>query len=213
MKALIVGGGTSPSVTLLKKQYQDADIVIAADSGANHLIAAGLLPQIVIGDMDSISVDTLKNLQEHQSVEMIRHQVMKDETDMDLCMRTAVLRGATEIVLLAATGSRWDHSLGNMMLMVHFIQAGIQVSMMNDHNLAYSTMKSISVGQYADRYLSLIAITPEVRNLRISGVAYPLNGHHLQLGSALCLSNQITSESAEISFDSGILMVFLSEDA
>ena len=104
MLALIVLGGDAPGRALLESCMRDADLVIAADSGLAAFDAAGLEPDLLVGDMDSVPADVLEKyagrIPEH------RLNCIKDDTDGVDALDMAIARGAEKITLLGALGGR-----------------------------------------------------------------------------------------------------------
>lgn len=109
MKALIVLGGDAPGVGLLKACAAEADFSIAADRGLEAFDAAGMEPDMLIGDMDSVSPQVLARYESRLSAD--RLNCIKDDTDGEYALNLALEKGATEITLLGALGGRLDHAL------------------------------------------------------------------------------------------------------
>lgn len=116
MKVLIVLGGDAPGVELLKACADEADFSIAADRGLEAFDAAGLEPDMLVGDMDSVSQNVLARYESRLSED--RLNCIKNDTDCEYALNLAISRGATEIVLLGALGGRLDHALANLMMVV-----------------------------------------------------------------------------------------------
>jgi thiamine pyrophosphokinase len=112
---LIVSGGDAPAPDFLKGRAEKAGKVIAADRGAEYCLAAGIRPDLVVGDMDSVSPSVLRELSEAGTT-LKRHAPEKDETDTRLALDEALAMGGRSIEILAGTGSRIDHSLANIHL-------------------------------------------------------------------------------------------------
>ena len=104
------------------------DILIAADGGVRHLQKLGLTPNVLIGDLDSLSPAEEANL-ENAGTEIIRHPTDKDETDLELALLHALKLGADEILLFAALGERWDMTFANILLLAdpRFARVNVRV--------------------------------------------------------------------------------------
>ena len=122
MKALIVLGGDAPGVGLLKACAAEADFSIAADRGLEAFDAAGMEPDMLIGDMDSVSPQVLARYESRLSAD--RLNCIKDDTDGEYALNLALEKGATEITLLGALGGRLDHALANLMMVVRAARRG-----------------------------------------------------------------------------------------
>ena len=114
MKMIIMAGGTLLHPNAFKSMVSRADRVVCADGGAGHLAAMGILPHVVIGDLDSITPAHQSDL-EAANVAFLRHPVDKDYTDTELAAQWAMDNGATEITFLGTTGTRLDHTLANIL--------------------------------------------------------------------------------------------------
>ena len=106
MRAVIFVNGTILDYTQLARWLRPDDYLIAADGGARHCAALGILPAVLVGDLDSITPELLAEY-EQAGVAIERHPPRKDETDLELAVRRAVADGATEILLLGALGDGW----------------------------------------------------------------------------------------------------------
>lgn len=109
MQALLVAGGEAPSRSRLAARFEVFGLVCAADSGLDTLRAWGLRPDIIVGDMDSISDPRL--LDEYPGATILRAPRDKDDTDTELGLKALAERGAERIVLAGGGGGRLDHLL------------------------------------------------------------------------------------------------------
>lgn len=182
-----------------------ATLIIAADGGARHLLALGLLPDLAIGDFDSLEPQALEQM-EAAGVEIVRRSPHKDETDLELALLAAIERGATQVAVLAALGGRPDQHLANLQLLAHpaLIQAdvrlwhrGWEVFVIRDH--AHIT------GTPGDT-VSLLPMSDEVHGIVTDGLYYSLQHETLRLGPARGVSNVLVSDTAQVSVKSGLLL-------
>lgn len=210
MKAVVVGSGDPVGPELLKERCVDADIIIAADGGGLYLYEAGIVPDVLIGDFDSILSDVLDFFRSQKKVAICSFSREKDFTDMELAVEMAVSRGADEVCILSATGTRLDHSAGNILLLYSLLQKGIRGWVEDANNRVYLTQGRMELKRLDNWKVSLIAISPEVNGVTTSGLQYPLMNDTLVLGSCRGVSNEFASDTAVISVEKGLLMVILS---
>jgi len=210
MKAVVVGSGDPVGPELLKERCLDADIIIAADGGGLYLYEAGIVPDVLIGDFDSIPSDVLDFFCSQKKVAICSFSREKDFTDMELAVEMAVSRGADEVCILSATGTRLDHSAGNILLLYSLLQKGIRGWVEDANNRVYLTQGRMELKRLDNWKVSLIAISPEVNGVTTSGLQYPLMNDTLVLGSCRGVSNEFASDTAVISVEKGLLMVILS---
>lgn len=211
MKALIVTGGLAPSRELLDQVIgQGVDLIIAADSGADVLLKEGIPFDLALGDFDSLRPELLKDMKKDR--EVITYKVNKDFTDTEAALQEAVTRGAKEVVILGGTGTRLDHLLANVGLLLQGLKMGIKVSLLDDHNEAFLTDGPCSIEPRTGWYVSFLPLEGNVSNFTLTGVKYPLKAHELTLGSTLTVSNEFTDEIARIDFKEGVVLVLISRD-
>ncbi|QGU95247.1 thiamine diphosphokinase [Clostridium bovifaecis] len=211
MKAVIVSGGTPPSYELIKQELQDSSCLICADSGANCLYKYNISPDIIVGDLDSIHEDAL-NCFRNKNTNILKYPREKDCTDTEIALDKAIELGANEIVLLGSTGSRIDHLLGNIGMLLKCLKLDVSATIKDEHNSIRVINKPIKVKGNIGNTFSLISYYEDVENLSISGAKYPLNNHYLEVGSALGISNEFLEKEVNITFTKGVLMVIFSKD-
>ena len=210
MKAVVVGSGSLTDLDLLKERCLGADLIVAADGGARYLYDAGIVPHILIGDFDSVPREILSFYKELKCVNITGFPKKKDFTDMELALDIAAEKGANEITILAATGSRLDHSAANILLLYGLLKKNIAGCIEDAHNKVYLTEHAIQIKKQENWKVSLLSISSEVSNVTTSGLMYPLHDFNLELGSSRGISNEFTEDTAVIGFEKGLLMVVLS---
>jgi thiamine pyrophosphokinase len=211
MKIVILSGGNPPSIGLLKEELMESSILICADSGANFLFQYDIIPDYLIGDFDSINPEALKYFYSSKS-SVEKYPVEKDDTDTQLALLKAVELNASTIVFLGCTGSRLDHTFGNLGLLLQCINLGIKASIRDDKNTIWLSDKPLEIIGKANEYFSLLAYGSDIDNLTIHGAKYNLNNYSLRLGSSLTISNMFIENKVSIMFNSGILMITKSFD-
>lgn len=205
MKALIVLGGDAPGAALLRRCAEAADVTIAADKGLAAFDAAGVKPDLLIGDMDSVPKAVLGKYENDVSVR--RLNCIKDDTDGFDALEVAVDRGATEITFLGALGGRLDHAMVNVMLLIRAAQRGVYAELLDER------VRIIRVNGRAELHgakgdtVSLIPMG-EARNVSISGFFYPLSCYTLKNDTSLGISNVVTEDEAVVECAGGDLILF-----
>ena len=238
---IIVSGGDIQSdfaLYFLKKNIEKAGRenirLIAADRGLEFFLDYLILPDVVIGDFDSLSEDG-KNFLEMQSedipyggmlewklqkgegkvVEVVRLRPEKDDSDTQSAMNYAIQNGAKEIVILGVTGNRVDHLMANFGLLILAQKQGAEVALADRYNY----MKLISSGtilkksEQFGKYVSFFPLGGDVTGLTLEGFKYPLDKYHLTTAdSGLTVSNEISEEYAKVTYESGTLLMIMSQD-
>ena len=215
IRAVIVADGEIDSEALRVSLVPDADemvLAIGADGGARHLEAAGRQPDLVCGDADSLSEDDLQRLRDRgTAVEL--YPADKDESDTELCVRAALERGATRIVIFGALGgSRVEHGVANQLLLAAPLLDGVDMTILH----AGTSIRRIGtvegpgaaeiVGAATD-FVSLLPLDDPVTGISTDGLRYPLGLEPLALGSTRGLSNELLGSHATVTSTGGRLLV------
>lgn len=188
--------------------------VIAADSGMEFLRRNEIVPQVIIGDFDSVSKETLEWFQKKKGIVWHRLNPQKDDTDTEFALRLAISMGAECITVLGGTGSRLDHVLGNIELLGIGLELGVEIELLDANNRIRMTDHGMVLKKEEQfgKYVSLIPYTAQVEHLYLAGFKYPLADYCLKGFCSIGVSNEITEEQAEITFENGILIVIESRD-
>lgn len=209
MKCVIVAGGTEPKEELFKNQINDAELLIAADRGAEVFYKYNINPNLMMGDFDSIDLDVLNTF---EKIDTIRFMPEKDYTDSCLALNKAIELGASEIALLGFTGTRLDHCFGNIGLLKLALENKIDCKIIDNNNEIFAINKSTTIFGECGTYFSLLAFSDDVRNLCIKRAKYELFNYDLKMGDGRTISNEFLDEPVELTFDSGTMLVFYSKD-
>lgn len=183
-----------------------ADLVIAADGGARHLIGHQRLPDLAVGDFDSLEPELLAEL-EAGGVELDRHPVHKDETDLELAIIRAVERGADQITVLGALGGRPDQHFANLQLLLHPALRPICVRLLHRGWEIWATYDVAQIQGRPNDTVSLLPMTAIVEGVRTEGLHYPLRDEQLYLGPARGVSNVLIGTEATVHIRAGVLLV------
>ncbi len=214
-RALIVADGDLPAVAgldadLLRSADANNVLVIAADGGLHKAGALGLVPDLVVGDGDSLAPGELDDLSRH-GIEVQLHPRSKDASDTELAVREAVRRGAADVTLIGALGGvRFDHALANVLLLAApDIEAGLAIvdGPTTIRVVGRRGPERLDVDGAVGDILSLLPLSEVVTGVGATGCAYPLDGATLRLGSTLGLSNELLSSRAVVAVEGGRLAV------
>lgn len=214
MTAYIFTGGEIAvgSMDGLGLHMSEADLIIAADSGYNNASRLGVRPGLLLGDLDSIDRGALAP-DELEHIEKIIVPAIKDDTDTQLAVDTALERGADEIIIIGGLGGRLDHTLSTVFLLEYIKDKGARGVITDGRNRVriMESGEELTIKR-GYKYLSLVGLTDTCEGVSISGVFYPLKDAVLERKYAFAVSNEITADAAEISLSKGILLVIESRD-
>ena len=179
------------------------DSVIAADAGYAHLEGIGVVPDLAIGDFDSLG-------RVPQDVPVLRHPVEKDESDMELAMEHAAGQGFDELFVYGSLGRRLDHTIANLQLFAAYSERGFSVTAIDEgfalrlltgpgsFDIPATGLGTVSVFSAADEALGVVE----------TGMQYSLDGQTLTNRTSLGLSNELLGQPARVSLERGTLYIF-----
>ena len=201
--ALVVAGGPSPDGI---QGLPAADLVIAADRGAEHALALGLQVNVVVGDLDSIDPDTLLELEE-SGTRIEPHPVDKDDTDLELALATALASGATSVTIVGSASGRLDHALGILLAGASERWAGLCIDLRIDAARAWIVRDHLEIEGEANDVVSLLAVGGPATGVTSTGLRWRLAEATMSPGVAVGLSNLMTGTTATITLTGGTLLV------
>jgi thiamine pyrophosphokinase len=207
-KIIIVSGGVLDDPIFFHKKIKEMEdvMIICCDGGARHFQNSAIKPDVIIGDMDSIDRDQLADFTARQ-VKIIEHPENKDFSDTELALDHALNLKPQEIFIWCALGGRIDHTLANVFLLSKAYDKGIKTSLVDEYCESFVLDKKISFINEKGKTVSLLALSPEVTGITLSGFLYPLENGTLKMGESRGLSNVINEARAVISAANGKLLV------
>lgn len=212
MKIVIVSGGNPPSYELISEELKDSSSLICADSGGECLYRYNIVPNFLMGDFDSISREALEFFLKQEKCIIDTYPQDKDFTDTELVLNKAVQLGANEIVFLGCTGTRIDHLMGNIGMLLRCLKLNIKAYIKDNNNIIEIADKPIRIKKEKGTIFSLQAYCDKVKDLNIRGAKFELEHYDLTLGDPRTISNEFLNKDVDIDFKSGILLIFYSKD-
>lgn len=220
MRAIIVADGdvrrgTAVSRALNLPPASPSALVVAADGGALKAANLGLQPSIVVGDGDSLAAERAEELRS-EGVEVIVHPAQKDESDTELAVREAIDRGAETIIIVGAFGGdRLEHGLANLLLLTLPELADRDVALVDGAStvrvIGGTGPGSLTISGDVGDHVSLLALSERVDGVTTAGLRYPLTDETLLQGPTRGLSNELSTERAEVVTRKGRLAVIHSQ--
>jgi thiamine pyrophosphokinase len=211
MRIVIFANGTIDDPQTEAERWIEPDaVIVSADGGTLHARDAGLIPDHVIGDLDSLAPNVRQRLAD-KGTHFHEHPPAKDETDLELALLWAAEQSsAGEIVVLGALGGRPDQELANLLLLALPALQGHDVRMVGgdwEIRLIRSD-ETLTVRGQPGETVSLIPLGGDARGVTTSGLRYPLEDEVLHFGPARGVSNVLESEDATVRVDEGWLWCF-----
>ncbi|MEE8391328.1 MAG: thiamine diphosphokinase [Anaerolineae bacterium] len=211
MRTIIFANGEFPDPTSVQDLLRPGDLVIAADGGTQHALAAGVTPDVVIGDLDSLSPEEQTRVRATGS-QIIRFSPRKDETDLELALQYAAREGATEIIILAALGGRLDQTVANLLLLAMPELSGIDVRVVEGAQTAFLIQDQALIEGRPGDTLSLIPLGGDAVGVTTEGLEWPLRQDTLRFGLARGVSNMLTAEQARVRVRQGLLLCVVTQN-
>jgi thiamine pyrophosphokinase len=209
LKVVIFANGEFSPPDTLSDILDDADLIIAADGGTRHLSKLGHMPDVIVGDLDSLQGEQRDRLQA-AGVEMKIFPAEKDKSDLELAIMHAKEVGASQVTMLAALGRRWDHSMANLLMAAQTEFAEMDIVFLHGVERLFFIRKKVDVRAEIGTRLSLIPLGADAIAVRTQGLAYTLDGENLYFGSSRGISNLFTEEKASIELEAGLLLCVIS---
>jgi len=209
-RIIIFANGDLPNLEKARALLHDDDFIIAADGGTRHALALGRNPNIIIGDMDSFSVERLTF-----NAEIIQLPQDKNETDLELAIQHALTLKPEQVTILAALGGRLDQTLGNIALISNVepfdkLRAGsLTFNVVLDDGIeqVFFCHDHVEIRGMAGDLVSLIPWQGEVTGVVTTDLKWPLQDETLYPNKTRGISNEMLKDAAQVKIKSGLLLV------
>ena len=209
---VIAGGSLDPGLQKILKNKKPGMITLGVDRGISVFIKAGLEADYYLGDLDSIDPKEIPLIPKDR---LQRFPAEKNASDLELALALCLELGIKQVEVFGATGTRWDHSFSNFLMLKHFFDLGLQVILVNEKNRAMvlapvQRIRKDQVKKY--RYLSILPISMEGILVSERGVKYPLDEERLLFGQTRGVSNESIGKDIEIEVLEGVALLIMSND-
>ncbi len=206
-KIVIIGNGTINDIIFHKKLLENVDLIICADGGANNAKQMDIIPDYIIGDLDSTSSDVLEFFKHHKT--KITKDNDQDKTDMELAISLAESFNPNEILILGAIGYRIDHTLANI-LCLNKIKSSIKTQIIDDRNIIELVDNSKDIIGEKDEIISIIPLT-DILGLSYKGMKWLISNKNIKFGW-FGISNKLIKKKVHISLKKGKLLIIRVRD-
>ena len=200
-RCVIVGGADISGYEYIKSQIRDDDFFIYCDGGLKHMEKLDRKPGLIVGDFDS-------HEDPHMDIETITLSCEKDDTDTYFAVKEAIKRGYEDFLLIGVVGNRFDHTMGNISILLYLDSRGKKGMIIDD----YSVMQIVSDEPvYIDdsySYFSLLNISGTAKGIDITGAKYPLENGEITPEYQYGISNEVLpGKAAGVSVKEGRLLL------
>lgn len=206
-RIIIIGNGSLWDPEYERSLIRPDDLIYCADGGSRHAFELGIVPDLVIGDADSLD-ELPRGWLLANGVRFQAHPAEKDATDLELAFQMAVAAGAGSVLLLAATGTRIDHSLGNVSLLAAAKMAGVSAEIVaGRQHILYLQNEALTIRGEPGDTLSLLPWGANAEGVTAQGVHWPLREATLVFGENRGISNRLVGQEAFVAVQNGALLV------
>jgi len=211
---IICGGVIEEDFALTTIREEQPECIIAVDRGLEFLDQHKIVPDVIVGDFDSVSEKILSRYIGEKTISIYQHDSKKESSDTELAIEAAIELNHKELLILGATGKRLDHFWGNIQSLKIPLDAGVKGMILDSQNRIRLLNKDFVLKKEDSfgRYFSLFPLGETVENVTIEGAKYPLKGESLTPWSSRFISNEIAEEELKIIFEHGIIILMETKD-
>ncbi len=208
-KISIVAGGRSDKQFI--PEIIQSNYVIGVDRGALWLLKHGIVPEIAIGDFDSVTQREKRYIHDRAKT-YIEYAPEKDATDLELAIEEAIRLHPKEVRMYGALGKRFDHALAAAHLLLKLVSHNIQGQIVDNFSKIHIVRRQLRLQRHDSfRYISILPVKGAA-TITLRGFTYEVTQRAFVVGSTLGISNEIASSSATIKVHEGYVLVIQSRD-
>lgn len=207
MRCIVLANGEYGDLSLYQAVFKGSDLILCADGGANYAYQFGVVPDCIIGDLDSIN-HSVREYYTSLQVPFRKYPCRKDFTDTQLALSMAEEMGAQEIVLLGTQGKRLDHSLSNLYCGLEYVKRGIKIIHYGPECTVYLVCNQMSLQGRPGDLVSVLPLGGGAAGVCLKNFQYPLENVVLECDNPYAISNVLLEDSAQIQVEKGVVAVF-----
>jgi len=202
-KCIILANGKPPKksvVTFFRKKGFEK--LICADGGANSALKMNLVPDVIVGDLDSISEEVLKEFKSSSKIIRLKRQ---NDTDVEKCLKYAIKDNFDEALLVGVTGNRLDHTFCNLGIVLKFFPS-IKLSLIAENSFLKPYKGNVKLKTHPGETISLYGFDKKTK-ITSSGLKYSLKQTALPFGDKESTSNVAIGKEVALIIKNGIVFV------
>lgn len=200
-RCVIISNANINNYSRIKQYLKETDFFIFCDGGLKHREKLEVEPNLIVGDFDSHPKPNLP-------VETIVLPCEKDDTDTVYAVKEAINRGYSDFLLIGVIGERFDHSLGNISILVMLESLSITAKIVDDYSEIELITKNPVYIEESFSYFSLLNITGKANGINIRNAKYPLENGTINCDYQYGISNEVLpNKTAEVWVEDGSLLL------
>ena len=205
-RIIIFANGNLLNLEKARALIRPEDFILCADGGTRHALALGLTPNVIIGDLDSVT-DRERQKMKEANVEIVEFPRDKNETDLELAINHALSINPEDILILAALGGRMDQTLANIALLSSLQLATSNIRLADGVEEIFFCRDQAQVEGRSGDIVSLIPWQGKVTGVFTENLRWHLHHETLYPDKTRGISNEMTAEIATVSITSGLLLI------
>ncbi len=202
MFALIILNTLLPPKSKYQYFLEQADLILCADGGGNRALEAGIEPDFIIGDLDSVTMQTKEQLPKERFI----HKPSQFDTDLEKTLQFALGKQVTTITVIGLMGDRLDHQICNLNILEKFSDR-LSITTIDDFGSGFFVNDTFSFSGEIGQQVSIFAFR-KAEGIIVRGLKYPLENGTMEWAVNDGLSNEIVSNPVEIKVQKGTLFVY-----
>lgn len=194
-------GGEAPGRDHVASFLDKSSYCVAADSGLHLARSYGVVPDMVVGDMDSLQ--NAKFLDSFDPKQIVRYAHEKDDTDTEIALKVLREHEIDRIVLIGGGGGRLDHLVAILSLFDRALRPDIWVA---NESYVVSVDANVEITDQLGSRISFFPVGPGPWVMVSEGLEWPLAGTSWKRGD-IGISNRITKTEMKVTLESGRLVM------
>lgn len=183
-RCVIVGNARINNYALIKKYIKEDDFFVYCDGGLKHVNKIGREPNLIIGDFDS-------HEKPDTDTEIIELPCEKDDTDTCYAMKECINRGFDEFLFVGVIGERFDHTYGNISLLLKLDELNLKGVILDDYSEMSIVSKKGTTVKGDISYFSLLTLSEVSKGVTITGAKYNLDEAEISNSYQYGISNEL----------------------
>jgi thiamine pyrophosphokinase len=202
--AVLFLNGNKTNIKIINKFLSKKSLIVSADGASNYLKHMKVIPDVIIGDLDSI---TQKNLRYYsqKKVKVVKLEE-QETTDFEKALNYILKLKIKKISVFGAMSKRYDHTLNNFSVLKRYYKNN-NITFYDNKYESFYCSKSLSFKYKTNKIVSFLGM-PYATGIVTEGLKYTLKNETLYFGIREGTLNESVSDKVKIKFKKGDLLLF-----